>query len=129
MAIYNISKMVTTNKDLKSVTEATVDALRPMGGSITANPENGNIRIINGKSGITGDFLFDANATINISKKADDKYIIDTQIEKRPNGIFWIILIVGFCFLWPAWLANLYYLIIDLGKEYDVRLINVDRYL
>ncbi len=129
MVFYNISKPVTTNKDLKSVMEATVDALRPLGGSININSESGNIRIINGKSGITGDFLLNADATIQVSKKSDDKYIINAQIEKRPSGIFWILLVVGLCFLWPVWLVNLYYLLIDLGKEYDVKLSNVDGYL
>ncbi|MBN1390681.1 MAG: hypothetical protein JXA22_08585 [Candidatus Thermoplasmatota archaeon] len=127
---YNFIRVVRTDAPQLVVMEAVRDAIGPLGGTLTTNDEKGIIKLVDGKIGIFGDFMFDCSARFVVKRKEEGKYTIDCSVRKDPNSIFWLILIGGLCAgLWPAWFLNIYYLFIDLGKEYQKKLENVDSYL
>lgn len=127
---YKFTRIIKTNAPLFVVLEAVQDALLPLGGSIKINDEKGIITVEDGKIGILGDFLFDCKAKIILSEKDDDKFKLICTITKNPSSLFWLFLIGGFCpGLWALWGLNVFYLIVDLGKEYQKRLNNVEDHL
>ena len=127
---YTFTHTIKTDAPMLVLMEAVQDSISPLGGSVTTNDEKGIITIENGKIGIFGDFMFDCYARINIRRRSEDKYSIKCRIRKEPNFVFWLILIVGLCTgLWPVWALNIYYLFIDLGKEYQKKLDNLDAHL
>ena len=119
---YTVSRTIRTERSLEEILEATEEVLTTLGGEISVNKDSGTISILNGKTGITGDFLFDCSAKVRVKKKAEGKYIIKCYVEKSPSTIFWLLLIGGLCFLWYIWAGNIFYLFIDLGKEYQKKL-------
>ncbi|MGA1866671.1 MAG: hypothetical protein ACMUFK_04305 [Thermoplasmatota archaeon] len=127
---YNFTHSVNTDAPLIVLLEAVQDALSPLGGNVTTNDEKGILNIADGKMGIFGDFMFDCSATLFIKKKSEGRYDIKCSIRKSPNFIFWLMLIGGFCTgLWPVWVFNIYYLFIDLGKEYQKKLESLETHL
>jgi len=127
---YTFTHTVRSDAPMLVMMEAVQDALSPLGGKVTTNDEKGIIDIKDGKIGIFGDFMFDSYAKLTIKKKEEGKYSIKCRVSKDPNFIFWLLLIIGFCTgLWMVWALNVYYLFIDLGKEYQKRLENIEAHL
>ncbi|MGA1792854.1 MAG: hypothetical protein ACMUHM_02790 [Thermoplasmatota archaeon] len=127
---YTFTHTVKSDAPMLVMMEAVQDALSPLGGTVTTNDEKGMINIENGKIGIFGDFMFETSARLIIKKKEEGKYSIKCRVSKDPNYIFWLLLIAGFCTgFWVIWGLNIYYLIIDMGKEYQKRLENLEAHL
>ncbi|MFW3146339.1 MAG: hypothetical protein ACMUIE_05960 [Thermoplasmatota archaeon] len=125
---YNFSRVLLTDEPEEKVFTSVVDALRPLGGNMVPDRKKSRLYIENGKSGIMGEFMFKCEAHIKIRKGAENRFMVDGQITKDVDSLFWVFLIIGI-FFWPLLFVLVFYFISDLGAEYQKRLERVDQEL
>lgn len=118
---YRVSEMIRSDEPLEKVLDIVEGALKSMGGELRSERGEGKFYVKEGKAGVIGDFLMEADATFTVKKEGEGKYLIEGEIMKKPAALFWVCLVGGFCF-WPAWIGVVLYFIADLGKEYQKKL-------
>lgn len=116
---YFVSSTVKTSKSLAEVSEATVQALKRLGGAVSASGDS-TVNVEGGTNLITMGFLANFSARVEIRPK-DDRYILDATITQSPSSIFWICLFGGFCIIF-SWVFNLAYLTIKPSVAYQMAL-------
>ncbi|MCU0800025.1 MAG: hypothetical protein MUC62_10205 [Candidatus Thermoplasmatota archaeon] len=118
---YRVSETIKSDEPLEKVFDIVEGALKAMGGELRSERGEGKFFVKEGKSGVLGDFLMEADATFTVKKEGEGIYLIEGEIMKKPAALFWVCLVGGFCF-WPAWAGVVLYFIADLGKEYQKKI-------
>jgi len=126
--MYSFTKAINTSQSQDRVFQEVITALGPLGGTLTKDDGARTIRIVDGKVGITGSFMFTTNADLRVRKASESQYLVDCQVTKEMDPIFWAVLIIGL-FFWPLWILLIFYFIADLGKEYQNALGKADMVL
>lgn len=111
MARRTIYTQITTDRTFEEIRQVTRSTLRPVGGTMQDTPTG--LEIIQGANEIRFAFAAQFTSTVNIRQISGDKYEIECTIEWKPNGLFWICLIVGIFVLGILWIVPLLYLFID----------------
>lgn len=124
---YSISEQFRTDRSFDEVFELLERSLKNAGGSLTSDRSKGTISVIEGKAGILGDFLMEAEANFTLKEKDDGLFLLEGSLTKRPTAIFWVCLVGGICLFWNligwAGIAGVViYFVADLGAEYKKRL-------
>jgi hypothetical protein len=128
MAMY-AETTIKTDKSISEVVEATVRTLRRSGGSVTGT---GNTIGVTDASGLGSfSFMCHIDGQGRVVEREPGLYRIEFDLTKRPNGIFWICLFLGWCAFGLLWLVNVLYLFVDstVQREFQVLLDRVSNEL
>ncbi|MCU0800024.1 MAG: hypothetical protein MUC62_10200 [Candidatus Thermoplasmatota archaeon] len=126
---YFISRKIFSSDPYDIVFGKLERCLMELGGAFYADPASGTITVQDGKMGISGDFLFECRAQFKLERTSEGQYYLRGTVEKNPSTLFYLFLIGGLCVMWPIWGLNVWYLVIDLGQEYQKKLMNFENML
>ena len=107
----NAFRRITTDRPYAEVFEATEDALRRVGGVLYRSGDGFTIQ--NGNAGISMAFTADIYATVTVRQREQYIFEINCSITVKPNTMFWVCGVGGFLCLWPLWIVNVFYFMID----------------
>jgi len=110
-----VTRMITTAAPPDVMMNATVQAMRQVGGQIEG-VSPGTFKITQGNANVQFAFLANMAANVTVQTMLGG-YTITTYINMSPNVWFWVCAVAGFFFVIP-WIGNVLYFFIDPTQQY-----------
>ena len=113
-----VSTIIQTSAPMEEVVKRVSQALlSTVGGNIIEQGDT--IHVKGGTNGVSMAFAADISAVISINKQNDSEYLVQANVNKSPNALFWISLIIGFFVFLLSWIVNIMYLFVDPAPAYQ----------
>lgn len=120
---------IKTDKSIDEVVDATVRTLRRSGGSVTSTGTSIQVTEASGLGSFS--FMCHIDGQGRVVEREPGLLRLEFELTKRPNGIFWVCLFLGWCAAGLLWLVNVLYLFVDstVQREFQVLLDRVQNEL